>query len=250
MAYSIEDQYEDPIPPTDSWGQFLSMRFRKRKAFYDNLNVPEQQMIWKELQRIEYFRGAFKSRKLSASDIIPLDSLLEEARKSWNAIAFERCERELAKYQGIQTEERNCHILRAVQRRGGVVFSDGQFSIPSENEAIGLENYNPDEPDYGYNGWLIAFEDGRQGIDNPLCYGEFPHQKISIRQLLYNKRETPLTRMESDHQLRYFHLPANNMAWVEVSLYHHHEAVSNLTVLTLGSYVTILWRRQTRFWRP
>jgi hypothetical protein len=218
MAYNIEDQYEDPIPPTDSWGQFLSMRFRKRKAFYDNLNVPEQQMIWKELQRIEYFRDAFKSRKLSAYDTLPLNSLLEEARKSWNAIVFERCEREFTKCQGLRTEERNCYILREVQRRGGVASSDVQFSILSENDAIDLENYNPDEPDYGYNGWLMAFEDGRRGIDNPLCYGKFPHQKMSIRQLLYNKIETPLTRTENKDLLRYFHLPANNMAWVEVSL--------------------------------
>jgi hypothetical protein len=217
MAYSIEDQYEDPIPPTDSWGQFLSMRIWKRRAFYDNLNAPEQQMIWKELQRIEYFRDAFKSRKLSAFDTTPLVSLLEEARRNWNTIAFERCQRELANCQRIETKERDCHILRAVQKRGGVASSNSEFSITSENNAIDLENYNPDEPDYGYNGWLMAFADGRQGIDNPLCYGEFPHQKISIRQLVYNETETPLRRTENQDQLRYFHLPANNMAWVEVS---------------------------------
>jgi hypothetical protein len=217
MAYSIQDQYEDPIPQIDSWGQFLSMRFRERRAFYDNLNAPEQQIIWKELQRIDYFRDSFKGRKLWASDDNTLDYLLEKARKSWNTVAFERCERELAKCQGIQNEERNCHILRAVQRRGGVASSDGQFYIPSEKDAIDLENYNPDEPDYGYNGWLMAFEDGRRGIDNPLCSGKFPHQKISIRQLLYNKSETPLTRTENNDLLRYFHLPANNMVWVEVS---------------------------------
>jgi len=218
MAYSIEDQYEDPIPPTDSWGRFLSMRFRERRAFCDSLNVPEQQMIWKELQRIEYFRDAFKNRSLSASDTAPLESLLEDARKKWNTAAFERCEAEIAKIQDVKIQERNCHILRAVQKRGGAVPAEGQFPIISEKDAIDLENYNPNEPDYGYNGWLMAFEeDGRQAINSPLCYGEFPHQKISIRQLLYNKRETPLTRIENDDQLRYFHLPANNMAWVEVS---------------------------------
>ncbi len=218
MAYSIEDQYEDPIPPTDSWGQFLSMRSRERRAFYDKLNSSEQEMIWKELERIKYFRSTFKSRKLSASDTIPLDSSLEEARKSWNTIAFERCQRELTKRQSIEAEKRNCHILREVQRRRGFISTDSQFSVPSENEAVNFENYNPDEPDYGYNGWLIAFADGKRGINNPLCYGEFPHQKMSIRKLLSNKANTPLRRTEDKDQLRYFHLPANNMAWVEVSL--------------------------------
>lgn len=217
MVYSVKDKYEDPIPPTDSWGRFLSMRFQERRAFYDRLNSPEQQIIWKELQRIKYFRDTFGNRKLSASDKFGLDSLLEEARKKWNSVAYERCNSELAKRQGSETEERNCHILRAVQERGGVSSPDDQFSMRSEKDAVDLKNYNPDEPDYGYNGWLMAFEDGKRGIDDPLCYGEFPHQKMSIRQLLYNKTETPLIRKENKDELRYFHLPANNMAWVEVS---------------------------------
>jgi len=218
MAYSIQDQYDDPVPPTDSWGRFLSMRFRERQYFYDNLNIPEQQIIWKELQRIEYFRDVFKNRKLSASDAMPLNALLEEARASWNTIAFERCEYELAKCLNIASEERNYHILRAVHARGGVISYDGKLIIANEKNAIDLENYDPDEPDYGYNGWLMAFADGKRGIDDPMCYGEFPHQKLSIRQLLYNKSETPLTRTENRDELKYFHLPANNMAWVEVNL--------------------------------
>lgn len=217
MAYNVEDKYEDPIQPTDSWGQFLSMRFRDRRTFYDTLSEAEQKLVWKERQRIEYFRETFKERKLSESDTIPLDYLLEEARRNWNQVAFKRCEHELAKRRGIEGEERNCHILRAIQMRGGSIPCDDQSPISSENKELDLKNYNPAEPDFGYNGWLMAFKDGRQGINNDLCYGEFPHQKISIRQLLHNTKETPLVRTEDKDLLRYFHLPANNMAWVEVS---------------------------------
>ncbi|KAH7308294.1 hypothetical protein BKA65DRAFT_415197 [Rhexocercosporidium sp. MPI-PUGE-AT-0058] len=218
MDYNVEDQYEDPIPPTDSWGQFLSMRFRNRKAFYDKQTEPEKRMIWKERQRIDYFRDTFKERKLSESDTVPLEYLLKEARENWNRIAIQRCEHELAKRRGISAEERNCHVLRAVQMRGGVIPCDDQSPISSEDKTLDLDNYDPAEPDYGYNGWLMEFEDGRRGIDNSLCYGEFPHQKLSIRQLLYNKKETPLVRIEDKDRLRYFHLPANNMAWVEEAM--------------------------------
>jgi hypothetical protein len=250
--YTLEDdsQHADPIPPTDSWGQFLSMRFWKRRAFYDGLDEPEQQLIAKELQRIEYFR-----RKRSASDARPFLALLEVSRTHWNAIAFERAQEELSKRRGIATEERNCRILREVRRRGGDTSSGAQFSILNEKDTVNIMNYNPDEPDYGYNGWLMTFEDGRRGIDDPRCYGRFPHQKISIRQLLYNKDETPLYRSENKNELRYFHLPANNMAWVEVGpvqLESSHEASGvnlNSGIGLLGSYIAILPRGKVRFQR-
>lgn len=225
--YSEEDIAVDPIPLTDSWGQFLSMRFRKRKAFYDDLPEPEQKLISKELMRIQYFRDTYKKRCLSSSDGDPLASQLGKARAEWNSVAFRRCQTELAKRQDISDEARGCRILREVrilkevQRRGGRPGTDGEVPIPSGND-LSLDDYNPKEPDYGYNGWLMAFEDGKRGIDDPQCYGQFPHQKISIRKLLYNKDETPLARSENKDNLRYFHLPANNMAWVEVRLPFEH----------------------------
>jgi len=224
MEYPVQDQYEDPLQPTDSWGRFLSMRFRERKAFYDSLAEPEQQLVWKELQRIEYFRDHFKDRTFSDSDLAPLDSLLEKARAIWNALAFERCEDELVKCRSLKNRDRNCHILKAVQRRGRASVPEVGYSVPSEKDEFDLENYNPAEPDFGYNGWLMEFADGKRPVDNPRCYGEFPHQKLSIRQLLYNKTDTPLIRSENKDQLRYFHLPANNMAWVEAS----REAITKL----------------------
>jgi hypothetical protein len=47
---------------------------------------------------------------------------------------------------------------------------------------------------------------------------KFPHQRISIEDLLYNKDalKNPLMRKCEDNEFRYFHLPANNMEWVEV----------------------------------
>jgi hypothetical protein len=215
-TYSERDIYVDPIPLTDSWGQFLSMRFGEREAFYNSLSEPEQKLISKELMRIDFFRSVYKERPLASSDGIPLTSLLDEARKEWNMSAFGRCHIELAKRQGHPEEARNCNILREVQRRGG--RPGDNVWIPTMPKS--LSNYNPAEPDYGYNGWLMVFEDGKRGIDDPRCYGNFPHQKISIRQLLYNKEETPLARSDSKEDLRYFHLPANNMTWVEARPHH------------------------------
>lgn len=53
-------------------------------------------------------------------------------------------------------------------------------------------------------------------LEHGLDHGEFPHQAISMRRLLYDKEHTPLRRTTDKTQLRYFHLEANNMKWVEV----------------------------------
>jgi len=205
------------------------MRFSEREAFYSGLKVSEKELVKKEVQRIGYFRNSSKTRHLYQSDPIPLVTRLEAARSKWRKVAFERCNEQLDAYQtkiakgGDKVDpllERNCRILRRVQlweskEYGGLqdaVFAEKyipQFSIRVED---------PDESNYGYNGWVIVFDKGSKGvtINHPLCHGQFPNQKISIQKLLYNKTDTPLKRTMDKDQLRYFHLPANNMKWVEV----------------------------------
>jgi hypothetical protein len=231
QSYDVEDLYEDPIPPNDAWGKFLSMRFSQRPAFYNGLQISEKELIRKEVQRIEYFRGYFKTRLLSPSDHISLEASLEASRSNWRKMAFGRCKDELEICQAQRATfgdnprlERNSCILKQVQLWESKEYSDLQSSLSTENYIHSLAvqtshaDDNPNESNYGYNGWVIVFEKGVKGItiDHPLCHGQFPNQKISIQRLLYNKSKTPLKRTENKDTLRYFHLPANNMKWVEV----------------------------------
>jgi hypothetical protein len=65
-------------------------------------------------------------------------------------------------------------------------------------------------------------EEGNGSLD------KFPNQKVSIEKLLYEKdaAKNPLVRKCEDNEVRYFHIPGNNMEWVEVSpLYPSHFAV-------------------------
>lgn len=233
QPYTVKDQYEDPIPPNDAWGIFLSMRFSQRQAFYNGLKNSEKELVRKEVQRIEYFREYFKERRLSPSDRTPLINSLEVSRSNWRKIALERCEKaladrqaEIAKRGGDPRLDRNCCILRQVKLWGSEDHSDLQNSESAENYILdqaaraNRDDDNPNKSNYGYNGWVIVFEKGGEGltIEHPLCHGRFPNQKISIQQLLYNKSGTPLKRTENKNLLRYFHLPANNMAWVEVCI--------------------------------
>lgn len=232
--YDVDDISTDPIQLTDSWGKFMSLRFRQRQTFYQELDATEKQLVRKEVHRIQFFRDYFNGRKLLESDAKSLVTLLEDSRTAWNTRAFEDCG---SKLSGEAISPRDRLVLEAVQRRGGKQRSEGELPASTTEDDTDLTNYKPDEPDYGYNGWLMAFENGKERKNDRRCCGEFPHQKISIRKLLYNKSDTPLTRTDNKNELRYFHLPANNMAWVEAS---------GLNAIALEASDTIYNRKPSR----
>jgi hypothetical protein len=232
VFYDVEDQYHDPVPPNDAWGKYLSMRFAQRPAFYESLEPSEKELIRKEVQRIKYFRENFETQLLSPSRSNALSASLAASRSTWRKAALLRCKEELktwdAKIANCKDTDfslkRQYNIISQVQLWESKEYSKLQNDIAPESYIHDLDlqtssmEDNPDESNYGYNGWMIVFEKGKGGVtvDHPLCHGHFPNQKISIQQLLYNKSQTPLKRTESNEHLRYFHLPANNMKWVEV----------------------------------
>jgi hypothetical protein len=70
---------------------------------------------------------------------------------------------------------------------------------------------------FGLNANMILFEDSKKYTD-PTYPDKFPNQKIPIEELLYNEDPelNPLMKPCPPNRIRYFHLPANNMSWVEV----------------------------------
>jgi hypothetical protein len=70
---------------------------------------------------------------------------------------------------------------------------------------------------YGMNAYALFFRES-EGYSDSTCFEEFPNQKLPLKDLLYNKdkKTNPLMRDCEENEIRYFHLPANNMDWVEV----------------------------------
>lgn len=64
---------------------------------------------------------------------------------------------------------------------------------------------------------MILFKDSKKYTDKTYP-DEFPNQKIPIDELLYSedRARNPLMKECPGGMIRYFHLPANNMSWVEV----------------------------------
>ncbi|KAK4204602.1 hypothetical protein QBC40DRAFT_272606 [Triangularia verruculosa] len=232
QPYIVEDQYADPVPIIDAWAAFLAARFSKRKDLYASFKGHEKDIVRKELRRISFLRDYFSGHRLSQSDRITLLDSLQRAHTSWTDRASRRCkedlpriEIEIARSAGSRRQQynRNRLILKQVQQWPTQQYTNLQRSVAPESYIEGLYSEEDSIDDdhtvsnYGYNGWLIQFEKGKGGVnlDHPLCHGKFPHQKIAVQKLLYDKEQTPLRRTEDRTKLRYFHLQANNMKWVE-----------------------------------
>ncbi|KAK4185628.1 hypothetical protein QBC35DRAFT_503201 [Podospora australis] len=241
QPYMVEDQYADPVPITDAWAAFLAARFSKRKELYEGFSGHEREIVRKELRRIQYLkREYFAGHRLSHSDRIPLVASLENAHRAWRERAAARCKQDLPrieveiaksdKFRRVQ-HNRNRLILKQVQQWGTPQYSDLQRAIFPESYIDGLDSPDddvdddPSQPNYGYNGWLIVFEKGQGGItiNHPLVHGKFPHQKIATQKMLYDRVGTPLRRTKDRTKLRYFHLQANNMKWVEDAISRYYE---------------------------
>lgn len=70
---------------------------------------------------------------------------------------------------------------------------------------------------------MILFRDSLPWSDTG-SLDKFPNQKISIQSLLYEKdiSKNPLMRQCEKNEIRYFHLPGNNMEWVEEAIARHY----------------------------
>lgn len=53
--------------------------------------------------------------------------------------------------------------------------------------------------------------------DHPDLGDKFPNQKVPLSLLLEDNSKNPLMWKCEENMIRYFHIPANNMSWVEVS---------------------------------
>ena len=79
-------------------------------------------------------------------------------------------------------------------------------------------------------------EEHPKRYDEPKLAGKFPNPRVPLILLLKkNKEENPLMWKCEDDMIRYFHIPANNMAWVEVS--------TRFVLEFLLSHHSLIWRQ-------
>ncbi len=106
----------------------------------------------------------------------------------------------------------NMGIWRRLNRRREPV--EERFLSPQGNRV------EDEEVENDIKASMIYFNDSRP-YDVPGFDNTFPNQKILVKDLLADDEIlNPLMQACGDKMIRYFHLPANNMVWIEVSLIH------------------------------
>ncbi|KAL2063961.1 hypothetical protein VTL71DRAFT_4455 [Oculimacula yallundae] len=94
---------------------------------------------------------------------------------------------------------------RIPRLRHGVVF-DGVPTKPCK------------ENSYGLNAYMVFFKNA-EPFTNELYLGKFPNQRIAVKDLLHDDKGTnPLMQECGENEIRYFHLPGNNMDWIEEAI--------------------------------
>lgn len=109
----------------------------------------------------------------------------------------------------FKNEER---ILKAIP--GWERDPDETPTKPTKESEMAKEKMN-----YNIKAGVMYFHGNQPPKRNEHVQGVFPDQKIPIETLLGNVRNNPILEPSSreDGPIRYFHLPTNNMVWVEVS---------------------------------
>jgi hypothetical protein len=156
---------------------FGCLRVSVRDKFFNTLPEKYQQRIRREENRIEQLRAKIESQPGTKAGAI------------------------LREFQECIDDWRGLHPWMRVEPKQ---TPRTPFSL---DESIDSEIKAP----------MIFFKDSRP-YDIPGVENTFPNQKIHLSKLLADdKYANPLMQPCDDNMIRYFHLPANNMTWVEVS---------------------------------
>jgi hypothetical protein len=157
---------------------FGCLRVSARQHFYNRLPEKSQRRICRKARRIARLRTELECQPKTNAGALLKD--FKESISDWRGVNG-----------WVSVEKNGTPILP----------NDPDSSADSEIKAS-----------------MIFFKNSRPydipGVDN-----KFPNQKISIKKLLADEPyANPLMQPCDDNMIRYFHLPANNMIWVEVSL--------------------------------
>jgi len=158
---------------------FGCLRVSARQHFYNRLPEKSQRRIRREARRIRRLR-----KELECQPETTAGALLKRFKEN------------LSDWRGV----------------------NGWASI-EEDSTPRLPDYLENSVDSEIKASMIFFKNSRP-YDIPGLDNTFPNQKIPVKNLLADDLDAnPLMQPCDDNMIRYFHLPANNMIWVEVSLY-------------------------------
>jgi hypothetical protein len=127
------------------------------------------------------------------------------------------------------------------------MFRDRTNNIPQYERAPETQPVKEKSPTAccGIFAHMVLFKSSSPYSD-PEYPQAWPNQMLPLEDLLYDKnaKSNPLMKPCERDMIRWFHLPSNNMTWVEVCgcfPSSRHDYLYSIP----GSHITLLWRRTT-----
>jgi hypothetical protein len=119
--------------------------------------------------------------------------------------------------------EKFTRSLRAWRAEVNKGYAQGILVIPKGDSIPAIPAPHELEKSMDLNATIILYENGKgSNFEQKAVRGEFPNQKVSLYTLFNERTSTnPLfdgAKNGDSSKIQYFHLPANNMEWVEVLL--------------------------------
>lgn len=171
---------------------FGCLRVEDRSEYFETLEPKQQDRLRTEIRRFARMRRFFEEQDTDKTARI-LVTDLETSLKEWRS-------------------------LQHFPNKPVVMEPDiAPAAEVVEQDVKDLHLLPENDPDLKAN---LIFYKGSRSYSHPQFHDTFPHQKISLKSLLFekDKKTNPLMMDCEKDMIRYIHLPANNMSWVEESL--------------------------------
>ncbi|KAI1178441.1 hypothetical protein F4777DRAFT_96443 [Nemania sp. FL0916] len=196
---------------------YLSSRFEKLDEFKAEVTDDKWERIQHELERISSVRKRFKGSNAKKRLMKDLDESRKKLRDSlWSNIPQreEEVRRRLHKHKPVDKERLDYELAVLKRLRSKTRPNDEMEQIGKQKEREGLDGFIAGAMFFKKTGSSNSWK----GISNP-DYGDarYPNQKVEMRDIL-DLEKSPLAIPLTGSELRYFHLPANNMEWVEKAM--------------------------------
>jgi hypothetical protein len=197
---------------------FGCLKASEQYGYFMQLDLKEQGRLLTEMRRFARLRRSFEKQEVGTTAEVLLSNVktsLGEWRKH------------------LPPKVRDAVIANSLIKEPDLPGLPSAEDIEKEVEDLNKKPEN--DPDLKAN--IVFYKRSKANTHyvehtEPRIPDKFPHQKVSVKSLLYEKNEetNPLMMDCGKDILRYVHLPANNMRWLEESQSFPARPVCQLTI--------------------
>lgn len=188
---------------------YFRCKYERRDELKKTFNQTQQRKIELELDRIEKLRTNFTKHVENAI----LVGGMTRSRTAWRRFAKDRSLEEKEKVKALLEKDMTPRDRARYSHNLSVLRKVAKWTESSDP----LTNTASDEDDKGY-GFVVYKVILKKHAEQNLSYDDYHLDTYPVRDVLDKNKKNPLMEPCEKDSIRYFHFPANNMLWVEVSI--------------------------------